>query len=538
MLPEFIESLLRPEAYPHPAGQIRLVQTHISYIILTGGFVYKIKKPVNFGFLDFTTLDKRKYFCEREVILNKRLSPEIYLGIEPVTAAESGYRVGGSGEPIEYAVKMRQMPQDRMMDALIKKNEIQKSMIDRIVEKLVPFYERAAVGPGIDFYGEIPQIRFNVEENFIQVQSYISRALSEKRFKAIQSYALSFLKDKASLFQERIRSKKIRDGHGDLYSANICIAEDVHIYDCIEFNERFRYGDIASDLAFLAMDLDFHHLPDLSNYLVNRYMQISRDCSLAGVLDFYKCYRACVRGKIHCFSADSREIEDEQRDRSLSAARRYFELARFYADGRGRPILLVVFGLIASGKSTLAESLGKRLNTVPLSSDLTRKELAGIGPTDKRPEAFGRGIYGSEFSKLTYRTLRERARKKIEAGESVILDAAYGKRNERMVVAEMAEELDIPYCFIYCHCPQGETKIRLEERARSPEAISDGRWEIFLEQARTFENPDEIPADHLLRISTDANPDELASGILESCMPGIHSHEDTKAQRRDILDKM
>ncbi|MFH1147732.1 MAG: AAA family ATPase [Pseudomonadota bacterium] len=530
MLPEFIEGLLRPEAYPHPTGQIRLIQTHISYVLMTGEIVYKIKKPVTFGFLDFTTLDKRKYFCEREVILNQRLSPEIYIGVQPITAAGHDYFVNGPGRPVEYAVKMRQMPQDRMMDALINKKEIQEWMIDRIVDKLVPFYERAAVGPGIDFYGEIPQIRFNVEENFLQITSYVSRALSKKRFEAIQSYALSFLKDKSALFQERIKSGKIRDGHGDLYSANICIAEDVHIYDCIEFNERFRYGDVASDLAFLAMDLDYHHLQDLSNRLVNRYIKLSEDYSLAKVLDFYKCYRACVRGKIHCFSADSPEIDEEQHNRSLAAARRYFELARLYAGGGGRPLLFVIFGLIAGGKSTLAEALGKKLNTVPLSSDRTRKELAGISPAEKRPEAFGQGIYGAESSRLTYRTLREEARERIMAGELVILDAAYGKRDERTTVAEMAEELDIPYCFIYCHCSESETRVRLEKRARSPETISDGRWEILTEQARFFEQPDEIPEDHLLRISTDADPDELATRVLESCMPGIQPqrHQDTK----------
>ncbi len=516
MLPEFVKSLLGPDAYHHPVDEIKLIQTHISYVFLTGRFVYKIKKPVNFGFLDFTTLEKRKYFCEQEIVLNKRFSPDIYLGVKPVTTDGKRFFLNGPGEIVEYAVQMRQMPQDRMMGVLIKENEVDQRVITGIVQKLVPFYEKAATGPEIDFYGEIPQIRFNIEENFAQTESYIGRTLSRDRFETIKDYSFSFLENNADLFQERIRSKRIRDGHGDLYSANICIADDIYIYDCIEFNERFRYGDIACDIAFLAMDLDFHHLDNLSGYLVDYFVELSGDRSLPDVLDFYKCYRAYVRGKIHSFSTDSKEINAEARTLSLSTAKKYFELAYRYAGGQKKPFLLVFFGLIASGKSTLARIIGGKLNIVPLNSDQIRKKMAGIQTTERKLEPFGKGIYSPDFSRLTYEKLREEAQGRLEMGEPVILDASYKNRAERLALLKMAQDISVPYCFILCHCPEQETRARLERRAKDRTAVSDGRWEIYLRQVETFDQPDEIPAGHLLEVATDQPIDTVVADILEA----------------------
>lgn len=517
MLPEFVKGLLRPEAYSHPVDEIELIQTHISYVFLTGDFVYKIKKPVDFGFLDFTTLEKRKYFCEREIVLNRRLSPDIYLDVEPITTDGGHFFMNGPGEVMEYAVKMRQMPQDRMMGALIKENKVDRKVIDGIVEKLVPFYEKAATGPDIDFYGEIPQVRFNIEEDFTQTEGYIGRTLTKERFETIKDYSLSFFEKNADLFKERIRSRRIRDGHGDLYSANICIADDVYIYDCIEFNERFRYGDVACDIAFLAMDLDFYHLADLSKYFIDRFVKLSDDHSLRDILDFYKCYRAYVRGKIHSFSANREEMDEEVRIRSLSTAKRYFDLAYRYAGGKKRPMLLMFFGLIASGKSTLAKALGDKLNIVPLSSDQIRKKIAGIQPTERKLEAFEKGIYSPVFSDLTYAKLREEAQSRLEMGESVILDASYRYQSERIALIKMAEELSIPYCFIYCHCPEAETKARLERRAKDTKAVSDGRWEIYQRQIETFDQPEEIPPGRLLQVDTSQTVARTIAHILRSC---------------------
>ncbi len=332
MLPEFIDYLCDPRHLPHPAADVRLVQTHISYVILAGDYVYKFKKPVDFGFLDFTTLEKRKFYCAEEVRLNRRLCPDIYLGTVTVCRSDGGYVLDGDGEPVEYGVRMARMPEEGMMGRIIAAGKLSADHIDRIVDTLVPFYERAAGDEDIAAFGRASSVAVNVLENFDQTESFVGgEALSRDQFDTISRWARTFL-DREEIFEARIEAGRIRDCHGDLYSANICFDGDrVHIFDCIEFNERFRYSDVASDIAFLAMDLDYHGLDELSNRLVERFMARSGDQTLTTVLDFYKGYRAYVRGKIGLFTAADPKVDDDTRRASAEAAKRYFALAERYA---------------------------------------------------------------------------------------------------------------------------------------------------------------------------------------------------------------
>jgi|GEM_PF-2181723 len=331
-LPDWLRALLEPQHFPHPADDLKLLQTHISYVILAGDLVYKFKKPVNFGFLDFTTLEKRKYFCEQEVVLNRRLCPAIYLGTVAVTREGSDYRMDGPGEVVEYGVKMARLPEEGMMANLIRKGELDRSRIDAIVKVLVPFYRDADGSGEIPEFGRAERVAVNVLENFEQTERFIgSRPLSREQFQRISSYAREFLSHR-DLFDQRIEEGRVRDCHGDLYSANICFAGDkVCIFDCIEFNQRFRYCDVASDVAFLAMDLDYHGLTDLSGYFIETFIQASGDATLTRMLNFYKCYRAYVRGKINLFTAFADEVDPDTRSRSLEMAERYFVLADMFA---------------------------------------------------------------------------------------------------------------------------------------------------------------------------------------------------------------
>ena len=332
-LPQFIQELLKPEAFTHPASDIRLVQTHISYVILAGEYVYKFKKPVDFGFLDFSTLEKRRFCCRQELELNRRLSPDIYLELVTVTDTGGRFELNGAGEAVEYGVEMVRMPEERMMINVIKSGQLEKSHIDALVEVLAPFYELAEHNPEIDRFGTAEAVAVNVLENFDQTSGFIDQgALSAAQFEAISGYARQVLED-TELFSGRIAAGRIRDCHGDLYSANICLADKVYIYDCIEFNQRFRYCDVASDIAFLAMDLDFHNLPELSGYLVDRFVKLSGDEGLRELLDFYKCYRAYVRGKIGLFTAGDPAVDETVRRQSLAGAADYFQLALRYAVG-------------------------------------------------------------------------------------------------------------------------------------------------------------------------------------------------------------
>lgn len=330
-LPPFIQHLLDPTAYPHEVTDIKLVQTHISYVLLAGDFVYKIKKPVDFGFLDFTSLEKRKHFCEQELLLNRRLCPSLYLGLVSINQAGDRISLDGPGEAIEYGVKMARMPEAKMMGNIIAKGQLDTGMIDKIVDILVPFYEKANGGDDIKKFGTARSVSVNVLENFDQTKSFIGcDALSRQQYDIISHYARGFL-EKEDLFNERIAAGRIRDCHGDLYSANICLADQVYIYDCIEFNQRFRYCDVASDVAFLAMDLDFHGLNDLSDHFINTFCGASGDNDLRNMLNFYKCYRAYVRGKIGLFTAYAPEVDEATKKNSLTMAKKYFILAERYA---------------------------------------------------------------------------------------------------------------------------------------------------------------------------------------------------------------
>ena len=335
--PAYIQYLQQSGSYPHAVeGGVQLVQTHISFVLLAGDFVYKWKKPVNFGFLDFSTLEKRKYYCEQELVLNRRLCPDLYLDVVTVNRDGSRYTLNGSGEVVEYGVKMARMPEERMMTQVIGAGLLDRGQIDRIIAVLVPFYQRADGAAAIGEFGRAASVAVNVLENFAQTESFVDQgALSRGQFLQIGDYARAFLQDEQR-FERRRAAGKIRDCHGDLYSANICLTDPVSIFDCIEFNERFRYSDVAADVAFLAMDLDFHGLNDLSAYFIERFVEESADPGLAEMLDFYKCYRAMVRGKINLFTAGDPAVDASVVVRCKEQAARYFVLAQKYAAQAGR----------------------------------------------------------------------------------------------------------------------------------------------------------------------------------------------------------
>lgn len=330
-LPPYIQHLLLTGSYPHAVRETNLVQTHISFVVLAGEFVYKWKKPINFGFLDFSTLEKRKFCCEQELVLNRRLCPEIYLDMVSVNTAAGQYSLNGPGDVVEYGIRMARMPEDRMMSNIIQAGSLTKGNLDAIIATLIPFYQAAETGESIREFGRSEAVAINVLENFDQTEVLVGQGgLSRPAFERIREYAQKVLADRAR-FDGRVAAGRIRDCHGDLYSANICLADRVHIFDCIEFNDRFRYSDIAADIAFLAMDLDFHGLSDLSSYFISRFIAGSGDEGLPTMLNFYKCYRAYVRGKIGLFTAGDPAVDRGAAEKCLAQAARYFHLAEEYA---------------------------------------------------------------------------------------------------------------------------------------------------------------------------------------------------------------
>lgn len=335
-LPELVTALLDRKAYPEAPKQIELVQTQMSFVFLAGDLVYKVKKPVNLGYLDYTTLEQRHFFCQKEVELNRRLCPEAYLGVVAITGQAGRISVDGNGPPLEYAVKMRHLPQETMLNTLLVRDNVTPEMLASVAKKLAEFHGKAETSPAISGFGDLDVISRNTVENFEQTDKYIGTTISPEKYKRIKAYTEDFLAQNASLFRRRTKEGKIRDCHGDLHAAHICFGDDgICIYDCIEFNDRFRYGDVASEVAFLAMDLDHYGRADLSRQFVSAYVAVSGDTELEALLNFYKCYRAYVRGKVEGFKLADPHISEAEKKKILAVAREYFDLADFYTTSEG-----------------------------------------------------------------------------------------------------------------------------------------------------------------------------------------------------------
>jgi hypothetical protein len=488
-LPELIQALLEPSAYPHHPRSVELVQTQMSFIFLADDYVYKVKKPVDLGYLDYTTLEKRRFYCQREVELNQRLCPGAYLGVVSITRKKGHISLEGQGEAIEYAVKMRRLPQEAMLDVLLAQGEVSSEMLTKVAERLAEFHRRAQTSTAISAFGDLGTITANTEENFRQTEKYIGRTISPEKYQHIRDYTNSFIAQNAPLFRRRVAQGRIRDCHGDLHAAHICFCDDICIYDCIEFNDRFRYGDVASEVAFLAMDLDHYGRADLSRCLVQSYVARSQDEELMALLNFYKCYRAYVRGKVESFKLDDPYIGQEEKQRTEDIAASYFDLAHAYT--WSKPALFITVGLVGTGKTTLSQALARRLGLVVISSDVTRKRLAGIPLTEHRLEEFDRGIYSAEFTRRTYDQIFDEARAILSQGGSVVLDASFIKRAERLRAKSLAEETGADFIILECVLDEESVRRYLARRWQQG-SVSDGRWEVYLEQRERFDPVTEV----------------------------------------------
>ncbi len=324
------EALMKPEAYDEDPGQIELTQTHISFVFLTRSFVYKVKKAVDFGFLDFTTLEKRRFFCEKELELNRRLCGDMYLEVVPINKSNT-IKIEGKGETVEYAVKMKRMPQERMLSRLLEQNRVGSKLVDGIARIVTEFHSKAETNKRISEFGSLAMIETNWKENFDQTREFVDKTIPARDFELIRERIEDFMKRNVSLFEKRMAEGRVRDCHGDIHSDNIFAVDRIYIFDAIEFNERFRYSDVASDIAFLAMDLDFKKRNTLSSFLVERYVKYSGDQELTKLLPFYKCYRAYVRGKVTGFKLKDPNVGNEEKSATKEEANAYFKLAFNYA---------------------------------------------------------------------------------------------------------------------------------------------------------------------------------------------------------------
>ena len=510
---KLFQAMEKPNFYPHHVGSIEQRETHISKVFLTGDYVYKIKKPVYLEFLDFTTLEKRRYYCRQEVILNRRLTQNVYLDVVAITFKDGEYSLNRSGNPIEYAVKMRQLPEDRSMVNLLKRTKIDRNDIEDLALILSNFYSQVSSFRQVHSSGAWENIQANCEENFRQTMIFAGDILDERIFQIIQFATLSFLRRRKELFDNRIDSGKIRDCHGDLRTSHIYFVDDgIQIIDCIEFNDRFRYHDIASDLAFLAMDLDYEGFPQIDRHFLTAYVKYSKDQDVFVLIDFYKCYRAFVRCKVNCMRLQEGGLTEQNKRKLLKEALKYLDLAYQYAVKFTRPTLWVVCGMPGSGKSSISKELSRMFGIKTLNSDVIRKELFGMKPGDPSDLPFEEGIYSKGATGLTYGKLLLLAQEEIEKGNSVILDATYGSEHHRVEALRMARDKDVNIVFVECVLKEKLLKERLSNR-KTKLSVSDARLPNFEYFKKRFEPLNEVGDAMHIRVNTEKP--------LEKCMQQI-----------------
>jgi len=508
-LVSFLES---PASYPHGPREVRSIQTHISWVFTASPFVFKVKKAVNFGFLDFSSLEKRRHFCQREVELNRRLCPEVYLGVVPIYRTGSDFSFEAEGEIAEYSVKMRELPGGWFLSELLAKKLVGETEINRVISCLHRFYESQTPSPPIEEWGMPEKLKLSTDENFTQVESFVGKTITPATFEAIGHFTSSFYIANEKLFRDRIRQYRIRDCHGDLHLDHIHLTpESTTIFDCIEFNDRFRFIDIANDLAFLAMDFDFEGRSDLGNLLLQTAAREFGDPEMLDVSDFYKCYRAFVRGKVE--SLQALETETANPEEHIKQAVRYFRLALRYTVSDSEPLVLVVMGRVGAGKTTIARQLGVELDWPVFSSDQIRKTMAGIPLTERTATDRRREVYSEQMTEQTYKQLVEHGLAAVEIHGGVVLDATFSSRAHRELLCKECENARVGFQFVELDVDLREMERRLRARNKSTGEISDARLEDLEKLNAAYEPPSDLATD-LIEISAKNDVSDIVKAVL------------------------
>lgn len=505
----FLES---PSSYPHAPAEVQLITTHISWVFMASPFVFKVKKPVNLGFLDFSTLEKRQHFCRRELALNRRLCPKVYLEVVPIYESARGFSFKAEGEIAEYAVKMRELQKGGFLRELLAKGAVGETEINRVISRLRRFYESETPTPEIEAWGTPEKLRISTDENFEQVKEFVGETISAIAFEAIRHFTNNFYAANRSLFQERIEQGRIRDCHGDLHLDHIHLTPAATtIFDCIEFGDRFRFIDVANDLAFLAMDFDFEGERELGKLLLRNAATELQDEGMLKLVDFYKCYRAFVRGKVESLQAMSGEASD--RALHTERARRYFRLALRYATAGSESLLLVVMGRIGTGKTTLARALSSEFDWPVFSSDMIRKTLAGLPLKERTAPELRDRIYSDSLTKQTYAELVEQGLADAATHGGAVLDATFSSRVTRDFLRQQSAETNTRLQIVELVADDAQIATRLKLREKSTEEISDARLEDFEKLSAAYERPSELGAD-LIQISTTGKVSDAVRKVL------------------------
>src|SRR5208282_2421903 len=524
-----VEAMMRPEFYPDRPSSVEHKQTHMSDVFLADDYVYKIKKPVCLDFVDCWALGARYLLCREELRLNRRLAPEAYLDVVPMLESGAEVILGDAGQIFdhkvrEYAVKMRRLPDERMLDRLVREGQADRSVIATLAANLAAFHAEASSAKGW-LYGSATAVARLVLGNLEESRRYSGSTITALQLSGIEDYLTSFIAAHRELLNDRARDGHVRECHGDLRCEHVCMTSQIQIFDCVEFSERLRYSDVASDIAFLAMDLDSLGQHMLADELVHAYSQKTTDEHLATLVNFYKCYRACVRGKVESLKSLENEVSAEERQQAREQARAHFALAFTYAS-RGKPALLVVCGLSGTGKSTVCRKLQCRTGFQVLSSDRVRKRLAGVPQTTRAYTPYGEGIYTSGFDRLTYDAVLADASARLREGCGVIIDATFKRPADRRRALAIGQHLGLPVLFVECRADEKEVLKRLDARGAQSDDASDATAEVYLAQRAEFVPLTELSAKHHVVVDSTEDAEGMMRRI-EACLgrafdSGVH----------------
>ncbi|AVZ30271.1 AAA family ATPase [Nodularia spumigena] len=482
-LPVLIQQMLQPGFYPHKVTEpIQLIQTHISYVLLTGDYAYKLKKAVNFGFLDFSTLEKRKHFCQEELRLNQRGAAQLYLEVLPVTMVDEQHHLAGTGKAVEYALKMRQFPQEFLFSTLFEQGKLNETHLEDLGKVVAQYHAKSATDDYIRSFGEVPQVRAAIDENYQQTEKYIGGPQTPKQFQETKKYTDNFFVERPELFTSRVENNYIRECHGDLHMRNIALWNDkITLFDCIEFNEPFRFVDVMYDVAFTVMDLEARHSPNLANAFLNTYVEQTGDWEGLQVLPLYLSRQAYVRAKVTSFLLDDPSIPETVKEEAAKTAAQYYTQAWEYTKPKAGKLILMS-GVSGSGKSTTAKYLARELQAIQIRSDAVRKHLGGISLGERG----GDDLYTPEMTQKTYARLLNLGIILAQQGFHVILDAKYDKQHLRQDAIAQAEKHQLPLQIIYCTAPLEVVQERLANRTGD---IADATVDLLtsqLQQAEAF----------------------------------------------------
>ncbi len=492
---QWVAALRNPACFPHAAGAIEIVETHISWVVLAGAFAYKIKKPVNLGFLDFSTLDLRHAACADELRLNRRLAPDLYVDLARITGSPGSPRVDGPGPCFEYAVRMKRFDRTRELDRLLAAGTLTSDHVDRLARRVARFHGEIPRAADAQPWGTSAAVLATAQANFAHVRSLAQDASTAARVDALERWTATTHRTLAPALDARRRDGFVRECHGDLHLANIVLHDDdVVVFDCIEFNPALRWIDVMAEIAFTVMDFHFRGRPDLAQGFLNAYLEETGDYAGLAVLRFFTVYRALVRAKVAGIRA-AQEGNADARDRDRRDGLAHLALAERLARAP-RPALVVTFGPSGSGKSHAAAQLAVHGEWIRVRSDVERKRLAGLSVTARSGAGPSAGLYAGSMSDRTYARLAELVRVVIAAGYPVIVDATFGERARRDAMRALAAELRVPFVILFPQTPDAVMRARVAARAAAGTDPSEATVDVLEHQLASLRPPgdDERPA--------------------------------------------